>query len=124
MKINIVVSISPFFFLPLLSLPSAGVVDPLSSGVILGLLPQTCLLFGAPDLRLLCLFPYHASSSLPKSTDDLLDEALLEPRLEHRDEESLYVCLLFLSTLPAGLGGRSKFSVEFVRERGSFPLLK
>ena len=101
--------------MPVLPLASAGVE------AFLGLLPQTRLVFRPPVTDF--AWPYHISSSLARSTDDLLDEPLLDPRLEHLDEDSLYVGL-FRSALLTGFGGRSKFSVELVLERGSLPLLK
>lgn len=108
--------IIPFCLVPpVLPLASAGVE------AFLGLLPQTCLVFRPPVTDF--ARSYHVSSSLARSTDDLLDEPLLDPRLEHLPEDSRYVGLL-RSTLLTGFGGRSKFSVELVRERGSLPLLK
>lgn len=92
---------------------------------VFGLLPQTRLVFWPLDFTPDDLPSYQFSSSLISSTEDRLDDPLLDPRLEHLDDVSLYDGLVARSTLPAGLGGRStcRFSVELVRERGSLFLL-
>ena len=114
-----------FEFIPLcleatLPLLPAGVTDVFTE--FRGLLPQTCLVFRLPDALPEAL-SYHASSSLARSMDDLLDEARLDPRLEHLDEDSLYA-VFPRPALVGGLGGRRMFSVELVLERGSFPRLR
>ena len=76
----------PFCLEVILPLLPAGVMDAFAE--LCGLLPQTCLVFRPPDV-LLDVLSYHASSSLARSMDDLLDEARLDPRLEHLDEDSL-----------------------------------
>ena len=104
-----------------LVLLSTGVTDAFV--VLCGLSCQTCLVFLLPDFTLGAALLYHVSSSLARSTDDLLDEAWLDPRLEHLDEDSLYVGLS-CPPLVGALGGRRKLSVELVLERGSLFLLK